>query len=194
MHHDPLTQETPASVAAVAPVGSTALDVIDQAVPFQISASGIWLAAVVLNPTAVQKVALRHETSFSFVPVEPVTLAAVTCVHADPFHCSASGAEFPVKSPTAMQNAGPAQLTLSSSAAPEPGVGTVASAQLVPFHWLMTMLPVVLLNPTPTQNVLLAHVTPLNCEFCEVEGEVGSEAVKVVAPTCAGGVGMVAPA
>jgi len=160
MHHDPLTHETAWSTAVVAPLGSTAFEVTDQEVPFQFSASAILCAdASVLYPTAVQELALTQEMPFKTVCEEPEGLTAVTWVHVDPFHCSTSGSTLPLKSPTAEQKNGPAQLTPSSSAAPEPVVGTVASTQLVPFHWLITMLPVVLLDPTPTQNALLAQAT-----------------------------------
>jgi len=192
MHHDPLTHETPFSCAAVAPVGSGALDVMIHVVPFQTSVSGMRFdERSVLNPTAMHQVELRQVIPWKSVWDEPVGLTGVPWVHVEPFHWSTSGSSAPLRSPTATQKLGPAQLTPKSSLAG--ALGTVATAQLDPFHCSMRGPPVSS-EPTDTQNELFAQELAYNCESCVVEGDVGSEGVKLVAPTWAGGVGMLAPA
>jgi hypothetical protein len=127
--------ETPLSVLSVDPLG-LGLDLIVQDVPSQCSTRVIGPLPVSAEPTAVQSIALRHDTPLSGVAVEDVGVGALATVHAVPFHCSTTMPPV-VTVPTATQNDVPTHDTpLSVGVVLDDGV-PVTCDHAVPFHLSM---------------------------------------------------------
>jgi hypothetical protein len=133
MHEVGAPQDTPSGVAAVAPVGSGRL-VMVQDEPFHCS---------VIGPLGPTPPAMHHETDKHETPVRSVFVVVDaftrTTDHEVPFHCSMSG-EFPPANgatPTATQNEVVTQDTSAREGVPVAPVtvGSVSSGpQVVPFQ------------------------------------------------------------
>jgi hypothetical protein len=119
--------DTETSELLVAPAGFGVLCMV-QLVPFQLSASVRVTAAVEYSPTAVQALAVRHETPTSRLAVAPLGSLMLWTVQVEPLRPSASGCcpLASVKLPTATQMVALAQETppRSASVVPE-GLGVV---------------------------------------------------------------------
>ena len=118
--------------------------------------------AMVMVPTATQKVLERHVTPLNCADCVPAGSAlAATIDHADPFHCSTSvvGVD-PSVLPTATQNEGPAQETPWSTAGPS-GSGPLTGAHDDPFPCSRSGLGGNPCRPTATQKEDVGHATPL---------------------------------
>jgi len=159
-----LRQDTP--LKAVSPgVARFGVVTTDQAVPFHCSTRGAEPEETAWSPTAMQKVALVHETRVMLAPVDPVGMTAGTTDQAVPFQCSkkGSGADGCRWNPAATQNEVLVHETALRKVSVEPAVlGLGAIDQDEPFHcvisaWLSEPTTWI---PTWTQKVDVTHETP----------------------------------
>ena len=158
----------PAKELWVADAGS-ALAVTDHAAPFQRSISDFVDASVVYeSPTAMQLVALVHDTPASALNVAEGALGLATIDQATPFQRSTSVLELvagePKYVPTAKQLVALVHETLSSRLLPVLvllGLATIDHA--VPFQrWMRVLIWPSSKLPTAKQFVALVHDTLLN--------------------------------
>jgi hypothetical protein len=130
-----LKHATPLSEAEVDPLGF-GLGTVDQVVPFQCSTSVMFPPPLYAEPTALQLVALGHETLES--PEFPIEFGLATMDQPVPFQCSASVLTAPVlltDFPTALQLVALEQATPDSRLSLAPvALGLVIVDHVVPFH------------------------------------------------------------
>jgi hypothetical protein len=132
-------QDTPSRSPCAVPVG---LGVVwmDQAVPFQVSASvdvSPVEASLMYEPTAVHAVADRHETPSKEACMPGAGLGVGWIDQWVPFQCSASGTssdEFVAAAPTAVQEVADEHETADRELSPAPGLGVGWIDQRVPFQ------------------------------------------------------------
>lgn len=167
--------DTPSRLLPVAPVGfGTGCSC--QLVPSQRSASANDPPLVDWNPTAVQALALGHDTARKAVPVG---FGVVCTLQFRPFQRSTSGTNTSALdrySPIAVQARPDEHDTPMNEASVAPvGLGVVCTCQLLPFHRSAsaTLLPLPLapLYPTAVQARFLVQETELN--RLDVPEEVG---------------------
>ena len=144
---------------------------IDQAVPFQASASVFPLVELNEFPTAVQAVVDAQEIADRYALDAPAGLGVALMLHELPFHDSARVVRVvvPLDSPAAMHEVEEKHETPDNEALRPAGLGEAWTVQAVPFHAstrvadIKVMLSVV--DPTAVQADAAVHATPDNESF-----------------------------
>lgn len=164
--------------------------------PFQCSTKVSVGALGFADPTAVQSVALKHDTAWSAVAVDPAGDGGFAAVQDVPFHWSTTIAPAVVV-PTATQKEVPMHDTPDN-------VGTVledgvlaTGVHVFPFHCSMKLESTPCCVPTATQNVDVVHDTASMSDCTDPGGDpggVGTTPVQLVAFAVGSGAVPAAPA